>query len=57
MKLNEIHERNPLHGNPVKLSIHNGPDQLNPPQLNSAVGPSVVVPVADFDFDMHTEAA
>lgn len=56
MKLNEIHERNPLHGNPVKLSIHSGPDQPNPPQLNTAVGP-VVVPVADFDFDMHTEAA
>lgn len=46
----------PSHGTTVKLSIHNGPDQPSPPQQSSAVGP-VVVPVADFDFDMHTEAA
>lgn len=64
VKLNEIQQQTLLQplANSVKLSIHNGPAQTSPSQLSSAqlgaaVGPLVVVPVADFDFDMHTEAA
>lgn len=59
VKLNQIQLKTLLQprANPVKLSIHNGPDQPSSAQLGAAVDPLVVVPVADFDFDMHTEAA